>query len=118
MTSELKISAKSGGTMSWVPPFTREREAGTRRPGPTSALERLLMSSGAGQRTNHKPNKPNKPNTHSKVTAALETMSQRAFSNALSIPPPDFSRWRRNHPKHGWSTGKCSQVSRHPEVNI
>ena len=24
------------------------------------ALERLLMSSGAGRRTNHKPNKPNK----------------------------------------------------------
>ena len=60
MTSELKLSAKSGGTMSWVPPFTHQREAGANRPGPTSALERLLMSSGAGRRTNHKPNKPNK----------------------------------------------------------
>ena len=28
----------------------------------TPALERLLMSSGAERRTNHKPNKPNKPN--------------------------------------------------------
>ena len=45
--------------MSWVPPFTHQREAGANRPGPTSALERLLMSSGAGRRTNNKPNEPN-----------------------------------------------------------
>ena len=44
-----------------------------------------------------------------KIRIVLENKSQRSFSHEHNIPPPDFSRWRRNHPKNGWGQGKCSQ---------